>query len=438
MKLKILYINCFDGLTGAGIGGYRTFKGISDFCSDIDIEMMVRHKYSNDPKVFKAKLVKWWPIIYLNGKSQSLLQKTPINLFKSNNKSGHSRCNLNFISHKFINKSNYDIINLHWLGNEMFSIEEIGKINKPIVWKLADQWAFSGAEHYSCYLDPNGKTNFCYRYKNGYLKSNRPPGESGIDINKLTWQRKFKSWKKQIHIICPSLWLASCARKSLLMKNWPIHVIPNSIDTNIWYPQEKIYARKKLGLSIDKSILFMNGTLGLQDLRKGGDLLLKTLKILRENHSNDNFHEIELIALGQNKYKKFSDLKIPIHFFSFTKNTNLIRLLYAASDIVVIPSRQDNLPCVAQEAFACSRPIVAFDYSGLSNIVDHKINGLLAKAFDPISLSNSIRWLLKDKERLINQGKEGLYKARSQWDPEVISRRYRDVYHEIKYNQKII
>jgi hypothetical protein len=33
--------------------------------------------------------------------------------------------------HKFINKSDYDIIHLHWINGETISIEDIGKITKP-------------------------------------------------------------------------------------------------------------------------------------------------------------------------------------------------------------------------------------------------------------------------------------------------------------------
>jgi hypothetical protein len=49
---------------------------------------------------------------------------------------------------KEINATNVDIVHLHWLGNDTLSIEEIGKIKHPIVWRLPDMWAFCGAEHY--------------------------------------------------------------------------------------------------------------------------------------------------------------------------------------------------------------------------------------------------------------------------------------------------
>ena len=51
--------------------------------------------------------------------------------------------------HKNINNSEYDIIHLHWINGETISIEDIGKIKKPIVWTLQDMWPFSGSEHYT-------------------------------------------------------------------------------------------------------------------------------------------------------------------------------------------------------------------------------------------------------------------------------------------------
>ena len=49
----------------------------------------------------------------------------------------------------YINKSDVDIVHLHWVQNEMLSVADIGKIKKPIVWTLHDMWAFCGAEHLS-------------------------------------------------------------------------------------------------------------------------------------------------------------------------------------------------------------------------------------------------------------------------------------------------
>ena len=72
-----------------------------------------------------------------------------------------------------------------------------------------------------------------------------------------------------------------------------------------------------------------------------------------------------------------------------------LRLLYAAADVFVIPSRQDNLPNTGLEAQACATPVVAFATGGLVDIVDHRIIGALAEPFDPLSIAAAIRAALE-------------------------------------------
>ena len=49
---------------------------------------------------------------------------------------------------KILNNLNTDIINLHWLGSEMISISDIGKIKKDVVWTLHDMWPYTCFENY--------------------------------------------------------------------------------------------------------------------------------------------------------------------------------------------------------------------------------------------------------------------------------------------------
>ena len=52
---------------------------------------------------------------------------------------------------KKINASDIDVVNLHWVAGETMSIEDIGRIKKPIVWTMHDMWPFCGAEHVTDY-----------------------------------------------------------------------------------------------------------------------------------------------------------------------------------------------------------------------------------------------------------------------------------------------
>lgn len=166
-----------------------------------------------------------------------------------------------------INASDADIVHLHWVQNEMLSIADIGRINKPIVWTLHDMWSFCGAEHYT---DDQ-------RYREGYSVKNRPYHESGFDLNRWAWMRKLKAWNQPMYIVTPSRWLAECMKQSVLMRNWPVNVIPNALDTTVWQPVERAVARRLLGLSKEGPIITFGAMGGGRDPRKGADLLFRAL-----------------------------------------------------------------------------------------------------------------------------------------------------------------
>jgi len=108
-----------------------------------------------------------------------------------------------------------------------------------------------------------------------------------------------------------------------------------------------------------------------------------------------------------------------------------LALLYSAADISVIPSRQDNLPNTAVESISCGTPVVAFNVTGLNNIVDHRINGYLAKPFDVSDFSNGIDWILSDENRHNELCIKAREKAVTCFDIDIIAKQYADLYESI-------
>jgi len=317
-----------------------------------------------------------------------------------------------------INNSDADIVNLHWIQRETLSIKDISKIKKPIVWTLHDMWAFCGAEHY---------TNDD-RWRKGYKPNNRPNYESGFDINRWNWKRKKKYWKKEIQIVTPSTWLADCVKESELMKNWPVSVIANPIDTERWSPMDKKKALEHLNLPTDVPLILFGAIGGSKDLRKGYDHLLSALNYLKNIPNTKKF---ELVVFGENKPKLSLDLKFPSHFLGHLGNDISLRAAYSAVDVVVVPSKQDNLPNIAVEAQACGVPVVAFDIGGLPDIIDHKKTGYLAEAFDIKDLANGIYWVLDhDKPQSLRNYIHA--QAVLKFNESTIAKKYLSIYSNIK------
>ncbi len=281
-----------------------------------------------------------------------------------------------------INNSSVDIVNLHWIQGEYISVEDIGKISKPLVWTLHDMWAFCGAEHYA--LDT--------RYINGYTSQTRPCNERGIDMNRWVWERKVSNWRKPINIICPSSWMAKAAMSSKLMRDWPISKIAYPIDENVYLPTSILEARARLGIDICKRVILF-GAIGLdKDKRKGFDLFVDALNRLDDFLGNGR--DIIIATFGSEENLQ-TELPYRVHNYGYITNELKLRLIYCAADVVVVPSRSDNLPQIAIESQMSGTPVVAFDIGGLTDIVNHLRTGYLAKAFDTEELAYGITWVFK-------------------------------------------
>lgn len=325
-----------------------------------------------------------------------------------------------------------DLLHLHWLGDDTLSIEEIGLLSKPMVWTLHDQWAFCGAEHYTTPQIPCFDGSCNERFTEGYSPASRPAHETGPDLNRLTWLRKRRAWRHLgsglIQVVCPSTWLGDCARRSALMGDWPITVIPYPLDLSVWAPYGRAHARALLGLPQDLPLVLFGAVGGTADYRKGADLLFEALQILRAQVACSPTDQLELIVFGQSQPPEPLDLGFHIHYFGRLQDDLSLRLLYAAADVMVVPSRQEAFGQTASEAQACGTPVVGFRTGGLVDIVEDFVTGALAEPFDPSSLAAAIRWVLLDPERSLRLGDAARLRATRLWDPHTVAGKYAEVY----------
>lgn len=319
---------------------------------------------------------------------------------------------------RVINSTDSQVVNLHWVCGNMLSVKDIGRIRKPIVWTMHDMWPFCGAEHYAD--DSPGA-----RFESGYLGTNRPAGHSGLDVDRWTWNRKVKAWKRHMHIVAPSRWLATCARRSVLMGDWPISVIPNALDTQIYRPHPKSFARNALNLPEDKQLIAFGAIGGGNNHRKGFDTLLAALRLVSEANTN-----VAYVIFGQSKPKDIPDIGMHIYWMGHLNDDISLALLYSAVDVIVVPSRQENLPQSGTEAQACGCPVVAFNCTGLPDVVEHKTTGYLADAYSSTDLAAGIDWVLEDGRRHAELSKAARERAMRLWSPEVVVPQYMKVYQD--------
>lgn len=376
--MNILFINTNDKTGGAARAQYRIFNGLKN--QGINVEMYVLSKKSNTVNIQNLSKYSKFKRILVNRLINIL-----INIFYKKK----SIFSLNLTPSrdliKKINAHKADIVHLNWINAEFLSIKDISKIKKPIIWTLHDMWAFTGGCHYSAE---------CVNYKNHCHKCPILSSSHTKDISYYLFEQKINKFKNIECVITPSKWLANEAKSSKIFNNTLVKVIGNGIDELFYNKRDQLESRKKLNInSIKKTILF--GAMGAKsDYRKGYDLLINALNYVK--------CDCDIIIFGTEHIKTYEDEKgRKIYELGKIDSENKLISIYNSADVMVVPSRQDNLPNIVLEAMMCQLPVVGFEIGGLTDMIIHKINGYLAKPYAASDLASGIDWTIKNNSKRV-------------------------------------
>ena len=376
--MSILIVNSKDDGGGAAKATYRLCSGLREH--NIDASMLVRKRTRDQPFIHtpKSTLQKWY------ARSRLLFDGITI----SGQISENSMFSLNRLPDripKSVDRLDPDVVHLHWIGAGYVRPESLTNIEQPLVWTMHDMWPFTGGCHYSL---------GCQRYENTCKKC---PILNSNDVNDKAYrlyERKNKAWEHlDLTIISPSEWLAECARRSSLLNEEDIHVIPNGIDITEYKPTPKLAARQSLGLSKSENIVLFSG--GLAGSSRKGQQFVRGL--FKTGWDDEN---LCLATFGGCEESSHSPkIDIAVYQLGYLSDDEL-KKSYSAADILLIPSLADNQPNTIMEAMACGTPCVAFDRGGIPEMINHKKDGYLANGTDIEDLRRGIKWILEDRERL--------------------------------------
>ncbi len=409
--MKILIVNTSDTQGGAARAAYRLHQSLRD--AKIDSEMLVQSKISNDSTVLGSKS----GIYKLIVKIRLILDGFPVRFYKHKTKTLFSPLWLPFSNVvDNINRINPDIVHLHWIGFGMIRIEDLVHIKAPIVWTMHDNWVFTGG----CHIKWE-----CERYKEQCGFCPRLGSNIENDLSRKVFKRKQKTFLQvqNMTIVALTRWLKDCTKESTLLKDKDVVNLPNPINTNIFALIDKEKARKRWNLPDDKKLILFGAMSPTNDINKGFSQLSEALYTLEED-------DIELVVFGVNTTDEHQNFAFNTHFTGHIHDDIDLSTLYSACDAMVIPSLQENLSNVIMESLSCSTPVVAFDIGGNSDMIEHKKNGYLAKAFKTDDLANGIEWIINNEnyEELCQNAREKVLK---EFDSKIVAQKYIELYKEI-------
>lgn len=382
---NVLHFSTADNEGGSGRAAYRIHEGLRQL--GWQSRMLVGRKGSNDPDVdtvFGKSQASRWSGYFIDKATRQLGIAYQWFPWKRR-----------LAAHPWLEEA--DIIQLFNLHGGYFPIGLLPTLSRhaPIVWRLSDMWAMTGHCVYS---------GSCERWKTGCQRCPIPQDyvELGIDTSAWLWRQKARLYAKcDITVVAPSSWTERLARESPLLGQFPVHRIPNGLDTNLFRPIPRAIACELLQYDPGiRRILFVAHGLD-NNSRKGGAALMEALQQL----GAPSGVELLLAGVGGTTWEK-AGLPIPVRRAGYITDDRLMAALYSCADIMVVPSVVENLPNTLLEAMACGLPSVAFNAGGMADAVLDGITGYLVAPDDVVGLSQRIRQLLHDDSSRIRMGIE--------------------------------
>lgn len=170
-----------------------------------------------------------------------------------------------------------------------------------------------------------------------------------------------------------------------------IHVIPNGIDTQDFYPKLRNDACLELGLNPADRWLISVGRL---DQNKGQWLILEALKKIGLDELRRRQIKLALIGQGEDREKleafsRSSGLNELVHFAG-QLHPEKICTWYNAAAVKILASRREGSPNVVLEALACGTPVVASRAGRNAAVIQAGKQGFLFPPEDAEALKETI------------------------------------------------
>jgi len=391
--MKIALICKSDSTGGAAVVTFRLMNALR--ANGMDARMIVTEKKSGSPHVIEAAS---------QNKSLVPFLAERLRIFAGNGFNRKTLFRIDTASdglplHRIPFVREADVICLNWVNQGVVSLKGIRKLaalGKPLVWTMHDMWNMTGICHHAGYcqkfLGPRGECGDCPLLEHKASKN---------DLSHKVWQHKRNLYDSvNINFVAVSTWLADTARKSSLMHDSDISVIPNAFDTTT------ISLPTKTAVSDNRdSARIIFGAARIDDPVKDHHTLVEATKILADKYPQEA-KRLELVTFGSLKDPDALKGVAIRHTHLGRISPEEIRDIYESGSVVVSTSEWETLPGTLIEGQAWGCVPVALDHGGQPDIIDHLSTGYLAPWSDnrkenALRIAEGILWGINNRNSVI-------------------------------------
>jgi glycosyltransferase involved in cell wall biosynthesis len=148
-----------------------------------------------------------------------------------------------------------------------------------------------------------------------------------------------------------------------------IEVIPDGTDTEVFFPRDKLEARRFLGWKSEEKVVFFYE--GNRPGPKGRETVDAVMEELEKDSSDFRLHVVQM-GLSQ----------------------NLLSMMLSASDCMIFASLSEGSPNIVREAISCGCPVVTVRVGDVEMWISDSTIGKVVNR-DPVQLSESVKEVIE-------------------------------------------
>jgi L-malate glycosyltransferase len=170
---------------------------------------------------------------------------------------------------------------------------------------------------------------------------------------------------------------------------------------------------------------------------KGYDVLMKSLAIVKEKSFD---FEVYMFGDGDKKgeiEELVNQYNLPVNIKGKVTREELANELHKG-DIFIQPSRVENFPYSVVEAMASGCAVICSRVGGMTDQIDHKINGLLFESEDHVDLAKQIIFLIENKTLSKLFGEESSNRAKTFFTTNKMLDATEEVYSKALYTKRVL
>lgn len=274
-----------------------------------------------------------------------------------------------------------DIIHIHNLHGYYLNVSSLfsslNTMSIPVVWTLHDCWPITG---HCVHFQSVGCTNWitgCHHCP----QLAQYPRSLFMDQSARNYKQKkaLFTGNKNLHLVVVSDWMKRVVSKSFL-KDYPISVISNGIDTDVFHRDTSHSAGLRSRYDLDGKVILL-GVASTWSKEKGYDEWLALRKALPEKYA------IVLIGVNERQQAECADYGI----IGLPKTSTVDDLVawYSTSDLTLSLSLGESFGLTIAESLACGTPVVVYDNTALPELVSDE-TGMVAGNLDINSVAECV------------------------------------------------